>query len=72
MTKQLWTKIKEVIPSNDVPNPKVAGGRQGAHYVESENRVCSMCGDTNFLSGVLAFERSFVTGVLCRTCLNKI
>jgi hypothetical protein len=77
MTKQLWSKLKEFTypetvhrEARDKAPPKVSPG----HWtkVEVENRVCSKCGDNNFLSGVLIFERSFVTGLLCRKCLDGL
>ncbi len=78
MAKQLWSKMQEVLlpgkvhrAARDKAPPKVIRGSFQTK-VDFKNRVCSKCGDDSFLSGVLVFERSYVTGVLCRKCLNRL
>ncbi len=77
MATQLWSKMKEGLPPDDVRQPEALrsySGRYGADLtkVEKENRVCAKCGDTGFITGVLMFERGYVIGVLCHKCLNKL
>lgn len=58
-----------VEPSSTCPVIRLNGGRAS---VSRENRVCFKCGDTQFLSGVIVFQKDSVRGVLCPSCLNHL
>lgn len=69
----LWSKLTAHPLVPDVASGiKVVPRRAWYPSVDPTRRVCSRCGDSNFLSGALIFVRADVVSVICRTCLDKL